>query len=105
MILQPGPGESLSEILQWILGVFAQTWNRTHGLVGGGAVWAQRFFSRVIAGIRSYCHTFLYIDRNPVVAGLCDSEATWPWGRTGLLRRGPPSFFDDPPEDPWGLLR
>jgi len=104
MILQPASGESLSGILQWIFGVFAQTWNRIHGFVGGGPVWAQRFFSRVISSLRAYWHTFLYIDANPAVAGLVDRETPWAWARVSLLQREPPFVLDPPPKEDLGFL-
>ena len=42
LLIKPGPGESLSKIMQWLLGVFAQAWNRKHGL--SGHLWGDRFF-------------------------------------------------------------
>lgn len=81
----PGPTTNLSRLMQWILSVFAQAWNRRHGLTD--RVWGPRFFSRVLEGLRDYLRTFLYIDRNPVKARLVNDPDDWPFGRTALTRR------------------
>ena len=38
---------SLSRLMQWIMSVFAMSYNRIHGLVGH--VWGERFFSRIVS--------------------------------------------------------
>ena len=65
LLIKPGPGESLSKIMQWLLGVFAQLWNKKHGL--SGHLWGDRFFSRIIMGIKDFLQVFLYIDNNPEI--------------------------------------
>ena len=77
-LIKPGPGVSLSKIMQWLLGVFAQSWNKRHGL--SGHLWGERFFSRIISGILDFLRVFLYIDQNPVVAGLADHPGQWEYG-------------------------
>ena len=68
LLIKPGPGVSLSKIMQWVLGVFAQLWNKKHNL--SGHLWGDRFFSRIILGLLDFLRVFLYIDYNPVIAGL-----------------------------------
>jgi putative transposase len=81
-IIRPGWGESLSAIMQWILGVFAMRYNRAHHLTGH--VWGERFFSRIIENLREYLKIFLYIDANPIAAGLVARAKDWLYGRHNL---------------------
>jgi putative transposase len=78
LLIKPGKGESLSKIMQWILSVFAMAWNRKHNL--SGHVWGERFFSRIILGIRDFLKVFLYIDDNPVTARLVERPWEWEYG-------------------------
>jgi len=78
-IVHPGRGESLSSIMRWILGVFAMRFNRIHCLTGH--VWGERFYSRIIENLRAYLTIFLYIDSNPLVAGLVSRVEDWLYGR------------------------
>lgn len=80
LLIRPGPGESLSRIMQWIMSVFAMAYNRVHGI--SGHVWGERFFSKIIGGFRDFLETFRYIDRNPVDAGLVANA--WEWEHGGL---------------------
>jgi len=77
-LIKPGPGESLSKIMQWLLGVFAQLWNKRHGL--SGHLWGDRFFSRIISGILDFLRVSAYIDQNPVAVGLADHCEQWEYG-------------------------
>jgi len=78
LLIKPGNGESLSRIMQWILSVFAMTWNRKHNLKGH--VWGERFYSRIIEGTVDFLRVFIYIDDNPVNAQLVDSPQKWRFG-------------------------
>ena len=78
LLIKPGPGESLSKIMQWLLGVFAQLWNKKHSL--SGHLWGDRFFSRIILGIMDFLRVFIYIDYNPVIAGLTKQAEEWMFG-------------------------
>jgi len=78
LLIKPGPGESLSKIMQWLLGVFAQLWNKKHCL--SGHLWGERFFSRIISGLIDFLKVFTYIDNNPVAAGLVNLPGQWLFG-------------------------
>ena len=86
LLIKPGPGASLSKIMQWILGVFAQLWNKKHGLFGH--LWGDRFFSRIILGILDFLKVFLYIDNNPVIAGLAKHPDQWEYGGLWHYKKG-----------------
>jgi putative transposase len=86
LLIKPGSGESLSKIMQWLLGVFAQTWNKKHGL--SGHLWGDRFFSRIILGILDFLKVFGYIDNNPVSIGLVEIPEQWEYGGLWHHKKG-----------------
>jgi putative transposase len=94
-IIMPGRGESLSAIMRWILGVFAQTYNRRTGT--GGLFWNGRFFSRVLSSLREFLLAFDYVDGNPLRAGLVAEAAAWPFGGLAHHRGGNRGVVDGPP--------
>jgi putative transposase len=96
LIIQPGNGESLSRIMQWILSVFAQAYNKLHHLTGH--VWGERFFSRIIRTVREYLFIFDYIDENPVRAGLIDFSGDWTFGGLYFRRMGVGTLIDPLPK-------
>lgn len=77
LIIRPQFGRSLSDIMHWIMGVFAIRYNKLKHLCGH--VWGARFFSRILATISEILNSFNYIDQNPVRAGLCDRPGQWRW--------------------------
>ena len=78
LMIQPGKGVCLSRVMQWIMSVFAMSFNRANGYVGH--VWAERFFSRIIRNLRELLHLFNYIDQNPVVANQIQDKREWRYG-------------------------
>jgi putative transposase len=94
LLIKPGKDESLSRIMQWILSVFAMTWNRKHNL--NGHVWGERFFSRIIAGIVDFLRTFIYIDDNPVNAQIIDHPWEWEFGGLWHHQRGRADITEKP---------
>jgi len=80
LLIRPGPRESLSRIMQWIMSVFAMIYNRHHGY--SGHVWGERFFSKIIGEFSDFLETYRYIDQNPVKAGLVNYD--WEWNHGGL---------------------
>ena len=86
LLIKPGPDVSLSKIMQWLLGVFAQVWNKRNGLFGH--LWGDRFFSRIILGILDFLRVFFYIDYNPVVAGLVEYPEQWEYGGLWHHKKG-----------------
>ncbi|MDR0720807.1 MAG: transposase [Treponema sp.] len=78
LIIHPDCNESLSNIMQWILSVFAMAWNRKHFVTGH--VWGERFFSKIINNFNEFFYAFLYISRNPVDAQLVYKADEWEYG-------------------------
>ena len=94
-ILKPLKGESLSAIMQWILSVFAQKYNRTFDL--HGHVWYDRFKSKIIIDFRQYLHTFIYISNNPVKAGMVGSPVDYSFSGISDLQKGITNLMERPP--------
>ena len=86
LLIKPGAGVSLSKIMQWLLSVFAQLWNKKHGL--SGHLWGDRFFSRIISGILDFLNIFSYIDHNPVIAGIVEHPEQWEYGGLWHHKKG-----------------
>lgn len=78
LLLKPENEDSLSSIMQWILGVFAMAYNKKRGLTGH--VWGDRFHSRIIQNRRDFLHVFEYIDMNPVRAKCVARPEDWLYG-------------------------
>ena len=101
LLVFPGPDESLSQIMQWILSVFALRFNRHFGL--HGHVWYYRFKSMIIGGLRQLARVCAYIDNNPVRAGMVESGCEYAYGAAQIRKLGPPGILD-PPDGPLGPL-
>jgi putative transposase len=100
-LIEPAKDESLSRIMQWILGVFAMSYNKKRGL--SGHVWGERFHSHILDGLRDFILAFAYIDENPVKAGLAACACEWGYGGLGHVRCGCQDIVEEEP--PWlGLL-
>jgi REP element-mobilizing transposase RayT len=95
-IIQPQKGESLSDIMRWILSVFAMGYNRKKGVTGH--VWGSRFFSRIIASLRDFMQVFEYMDENPVKASQVADRREWRYGGLGHYRSGCRDIVGDRPE-------
>jgi len=78
LIVHVPEGSNLSDIMKWILGVFAMQWNKIHG--NWGHFWGERFFSRILEDIVDYVAAFTYIDDNPVRAGVASAPGRWRFG-------------------------
>ena len=97
LMIQPREKEDLSRIMQWILSVFATTFNRINNLKGH--VWYDRFKSKIIWTLKQYLNTFIYIANNPVKAGLIKKNELYPFSGLTYIRQNksdlvkPPQFI------------
>ncbi len=94
-MIRPTKGESLSRIMQWILGVFARMYNRVFNL--HGHVWYDRFKSKVIVSFRQYVNTFVYIAHNPVKAGIVDDPVDYHYSGIACYHKGILGILERPP--------
>jgi putative transposase len=59
---------TISDIMQFIKQCFTQWLNRRFGIKG--TAWEARFFSKIVEFTEDIIRTFIYIEQNPVKAGL-----------------------------------
>ncbi|MCK5198249.1 MAG: transposase [Spirochaetales bacterium] len=97
LLIKPGRDESLSGIMQWILGVFAKRFNKHFNLKGH--VWYDRFKSNVIDSFQQLIATFRYICNNPVKAKMIENPEEYLYGALWFIRHRrfdlvePPDLF------------
>ena len=94
-ILTPQEHDSLSDIMRWILSVFAQSYNKKYNLKGH--VWYDRFKSRVIESFRQFINTFLYISNNPVKAGIVKNALDYQYSGITHIKTGKTTIMERPP--------
>jgi len=99
-LIKPGEDESLSRIMQWILGVFAVYYNKQFNL--NGHVWHDRFKSKVIKSYRQLIATFKYICNNPVKAEMVETPIEYRYGGLWFIRNREFELIEPP--DPFLLI-
>lgn len=72
----------LSELMRVIQSEFAKWYNRTSGR--RGALWAERFKSVLLERGESVVDAILYVELNPVRAGLVERPEDWQWSSAAL---------------------
>jgi putative transposase len=92
-LIKPREDGNLSKIMQWIKCNFAKAWNKMNGRKGH--VWGERFYSRVINGMRDFLRVREYIAENPVKAGLAERAADWVFGSLHHRLHRTTSLIDD----------
>jgi len=78
LLIEPGEGTLLSQIMQWLKTRTAKSWNKIHGSIDH--LWGNRYFARAIRCPQEYDFVMDYIDQNPVKAGLAETPADWKAG-------------------------
>jgi putative transposase len=86
LLLWPAAGDELPLLMKWLLGVYAEAYNRAFDL--WGHFWGGRYFSRPLGQFGEYLAVSDYIDGNPVEAGLVPTATDWEWGGLFLHREG-----------------
>ncbi len=72
------------------LAAIAHTWKSYTATVANkvlgrnGPFWQREYFDRAIRDERHFRATVSYVEANPVVAGLCEHPAAWPFGSARL---------------------
>jgi putative transposase len=75
VVMTPEP--NLARAMQWLLGVYAQMFNRRHA--HSGHVFRGRYGSTLIEREGHLVEVFRYVFLNPVRAGICGSPRHYPW--------------------------
>jgi REP element-mobilizing transposase RayT len=87
------PKPNLGSGMQWLHGLYAQTYNERHGR--NGHVFQGRYGAVLIESDEQLCVVAAYIARNPLNAGLCRLPGEWPWSSYGAAVGGPsPDWLD-----------
>ena len=94
LLLEPAPDTNLSQLMQWILGVFAIRFNKLFGQIGH--VWYDRFKSKIIHSFHQLIHTFQYISDNPVKAGICINSKDYAYSGLNELKQKRYRLVDPP---------
>jgi len=95
-LIQPKGASGLSEIMQWILSVFAISYNKKYDLKGH--VWYDRFKSVVIRSYRQLIAAFKYIVENPVKVSLVKDPEEYNFGGLWFIKNRKFELLD-PPDD------
>lgn len=94
LYIKPGINESLSRIMQWILGVFGKAYNKKYNLKGH--VWHDRFHSTVIKSYKQLVATFKYICDNPVKAKIVKRPENYKYGGLWYIHHRRYDFIEPP---------
>jgi len=76
VVVTPFPGFTLSKILHSWKSFSAHEINKI--LSRKGSVWEKESFDHLVRNERAFERFVAYTERNPVVAGLCESPELWP---------------------------
>ena len=88
LLLAPGPGQSISRILQSL--TVAHTWHYHKRRGGSGHVWQGRFKSPVIQDDDHLLVVLRYIEANPLRAGMVKAAGDYRWSSFGYHGLGKP---------------
>jgi REP-associated tyrosine transposase len=88
------PRPNLGQGMHWLLGPYAQSFNRRHEREGH--LFRGRFYSKRITTPDHLTSAILYVALNPVRAGVVDDPVSWPWSSyAATVGRAPaPGFLD-----------
>lgn len=98
LLIEPiGDKYTLSDIMQWILSVFAIMFNKKYGRKGH--VFYDRFKSKVVKGISYFRNVFCYISNNPVKAEMAETIFSYEYSGIYHLMRKKYHIVDKPSEE------
>jgi REP-associated tyrosine transposase len=93
-LLVTTPLPDLAAGIQWLNGLYGQTFNRRHS--ARGHLFMRRYSSEFVQTERHFMDAARYIALNPVEAGICRRPEDWPWSSYAAIlgRRSPQPFVD-----------
>jgi hypothetical protein len=81
--------------MQWLHGLYAQTFNERHGR--SGHLFQGRYGSVRVKTDAQLWQLVRYLAINPVKAGLCEHPGDWRWSsNSAVARSGAPRWLDHP---------
>jgi len=75
LVLQPSENMRLSEVVRRIKGSSARKLNLHRG--NSGSIWSDKYFDRIIRNADDFEKTLLYLEQNPVKAGIVEGGSTY----------------------------
>lgn len=94
-LLLETPQANLAVGMQWLHGLYAQTFNERHGR--SGHLFQGRYGSVRVKTDAQLWQLVRYLAINPVKAGLCERPGDWRWSSNGaVIRSGAPRWLDHP---------
>jgi putative transposase len=81
LILLPGPGHGLAELMKFIKGRFARVYNQRMGQ--GGRLWQPRYYESAIGGEAALMRQIAYVENNPVAAALVRNAEDFEFSSAG----------------------
>lgn len=99
LLLTPGGDDGVARMLQAVGRSYVQAFNRRHGR--SGTLWEGRYRSTVMQAERWMLPAMVYVDLNPVRAGLVAQALDYPWSscahwlgqRTERWLTAPPEYW------------
>ena len=96
LLLWPQKDGAVSAYMHWLCTMHSLQHRRSHGTVGMGHLYQDRFHCFPVQDDRYYYHVVHYIETNAKRAGLVSRAEAWPWSSvadringTGLTVPGP----------------
>ncbi len=77
LVIQAGAAHALSEVMKWLNQGYSMYYKKKYGTIGH--LWQDRFHSKLIADDRHLLMCGIYIELNPVRAGICSNPRSYPW--------------------------
>ena len=84
LVVWPQADTDLSRHMQWLTRTHAQHWHRAHGSVGTGALYQGRYRAIPIQDDGHLLTACLYVERNPLRAGLVERAGLWRWSSAAI---------------------
>ena len=94
LMIQTEGNTDISELMKWLLSVFAKQFNKIIGK--NGHVWYDRFKSKIVKMIKQYVATFHYISNNPVTAGMCTKAEEYQFSALHKIKKNKYDLVDSP---------
>jgi putative transposase len=100
LLLWPEHEGDLSRFMHWLTGTHGREWRQNSRTTGQGAVYQSRFSAVPIEDSWHLLIARRYIERNALVASLCDRAEAWPWSSAAATRDDNQRLLVDQPPFP-----
>jgi putative transposase len=77
LVIQAGAAHGLSEVMKWLNQSYSIYYKKKYGTIGH--LWQDRFHSKLVVDDRHLLMCGIYIELNPVRAGICSQPQDYYW--------------------------